>query len=109
MSLIKLIFQNYISGFFVWWYLVNLVEITRSMYFFWWGILESVKLPEMVSNLFIPLYQDESSLGKILSFFIRLIWIFVGGVITLMFSVVIFIVFVIYLVLPFLPLLILVR
>ncbi|MEI6886983.1 MAG: hypothetical protein WCK31_01970 [bacterium] len=104
----KILFQNYISGFIVWWYLVNLVEITKLLYFFWWGILESLKLPEMLTNLFIPLYQDETTLGKVISFFIRLIWITMASVVTVVVSVFIFIVFVIYLILPFLPIFILI-
>ena len=65
----KILFQNYISGFFTWWYFVNLVELTRTMYFFWWGALERMSLPSMLSNIFIPLYQDNSTLGKVFSFF----------------------------------------
>lgn len=102
----KLLFQNYISGFFVWWYFVNLVELVRTMYFFLWGVLERFKLPEMLSNLFIPLYQDESTIGKILSFFIRFIWIAIGSIASLVVIAFMFLSFAIYLTLPFLPILI---
>jgi len=54
----------------------------------------------MLSNLFVPMFQDPSFIGRVMSFIMRAGWVLFGSVIMILLSVPLFIILVGWLVLP---------
>ncbi|MBN1331585.1 hypothetical protein JW978_01725 [Candidatus Dojkabacteria bacterium] len=98
-------FQKYFLNFFVWWYLVKARDISTAFWRTWLFGFVSFRVWPMLSNLFVPLYQDNSWVGRLIGFPIRLVWGGVGLIIELMFLVVLTFIFFIYLALPIIPVL----
>ena len=94
---------RYFFNFWVWWYVVIAYDWARYLIGKWSFILNYLNLPSMVVNIFVPLYQDYSRGGKILSFIIRLFWIIFGSVVMIVVSIPIIVIYVIYLLLPLMP------
>lgn len=59
----------------------------------------------MAQNLFVPLYQDYSTIGYAISLPIRLIWVTVGSIMQIFVTIPLLFLFVVYLVLPLIPIL----
>ena len=59
----------------------------------------------MAKHLNVPLYQDNSSFGKAVSFIIRFWWIGVGSVISLLGTIPFFILGLILIIIPIIPVL----
>jgi hypothetical protein len=59
----------------------------------------------MMKNLFVPIYQDQSSIGKAMGFIIRSIWITYGSIVSTIKIIPFLLVSVLVLVLPFLGIL----
>jgi hypothetical protein len=74
--------QNYILNFFYWWYAVKgqdmLLGCARKFAFY----LESTNTLPMAKNLTVPLFQDNSGTGKFLAIVIRGIWVWWGGMLS---------------------------
>ena len=45
-------------------------------------VLEYTNTLSMARNLTVPLFQDNSSIGKIISLFIRATWVWIGGMVS---------------------------
>jgi len=57
----------------------------------------------MLTNLFQPLFQDNTRMGRIIAFPIRLIWVLVGSIFQLILTIPLTMLYVIYLMLPLVP------
>jgi hypothetical protein len=57
----------------------------------------------MVTNLFVPLYQDYSAIGRITSLGIRSVWIFVGGIFQVFLTIPVLLYVIIIFILPVVP------
>jgi hypothetical protein len=71
-------FKKYFINFWVWWYWINTREVLGSLFRFWLMVLGKLNVVPMLSNLFVPLYQDYSVIGRFVSFVIRFSWSFFG-------------------------------
>jgi hypothetical protein len=76
------------------------MELLRSLQGRIIFLLEVTNTLPMAQNLTVPLYQDKSSGGKMLSFVIRSIWVWGGGLITFILAVPLIVAYLIYLALP---------
>lgn len=94
---------QYFFNFWVWWYVVIAYDLARSLFGKWSFMLNQLNLPVMVTNMFVPLYQDYSWGGKFISFLIRFVWVFFGSIIMIIFTVLLVLIYVIYLLLPLMP------
>ncbi len=90
LSLVKDFWQDYVLGRFI--YNLNLTNT----------------LP-MAKNISEPLFQDDSGVGKFVSFIIRFIWIGVGSCISLIVTIPFLFIGILLAVLPFLPIIQLIR
>lgn len=75
--------QNYLINYFYWWYFIlggRLVRtaIARAIF-----LLEITNTLPMAQNLTTPMFQDKSGIGKAISFIVRLIWVWFGGIFSL--------------------------
>lgn len=95
---------KYFYNFWVWWYFAKAYDIATSLMNRWLFIYNYMNLPSMIENFIVPLYQDQSGVGKFISVIIRSVWIILGGVIMLLLTVPMIIIFGIYLLLPIMPL-----
>jgi hypothetical protein len=93
--------KDYILNFWVWWYLVNSRDVLGGLYRYWMYLLGRLNVVPMLSNLFTPLYQDYSAIGRFMSFLIRISWGTGGLVIFLIAGIPIIALGIIYLILPF--------
>ena len=98
-------FQKYLLNFFYWWYLIKAREILISLWKTWLYGFVLFRVWPMLSNLFVPLYQDNSWVGRLIGFPIRLVWGGVGLIIELCFGAILVIAFLVYLSLPMIPIL----
>jgi hypothetical protein len=94
---------RYFFNFWVWWYVIIAYDLARFLLEKWGFLLNLLNLPAMVSNMFVPLYQDYSWGGKFISFIIRFVWVFFGTIVMVIATVPIVLVYVIYLLLPLMP------
>ena len=95
--------KKYFINFFLWWYLVKGVEVVQMIWRFWLYTFIYLKVWPMLSNLFVPLFQDKSWTGRMIAFPIRLIWGGSGLVIQIFLFGIYFAVGILYFVLPLLP------
>ncbi len=92
--------QAYIINFFVWWYKVKAEEVLR------WAIHRIIyifillNIWPMLSNLFTPMFQDRSIVGRFVAFPIRLIWGFGGLFLNIVIAIPIILLVLIYFFLP---------
>lgn len=75
---------NQISNFFVWYYLVKVKAVAVGVGEKFTYSMNKSHTIDMVRNLSKPLYQDNSSFGKIVSLFIRFWWVGLGTVYSLL-------------------------
>jgi hypothetical protein len=94
---------KYFFNFWIWWYIVKAYDVARELFGRWSFVLNYLNIPAMATNLFVPLYQDNSVVGKFISFLIRSVWIIIGGSITLVFAVPLIAIYFVYLLLPIMP------
>lgn len=92
--------KKYFINFWIWWYYVNAGDILGDLLRFWLLILGKLNVVPMLSNLFVPLYQDYSAIGRFISFMIRLVWSFFGIAIFLIVGVPILALMALYLIAP---------
>ena len=73
--------RDYFLNFWIWWYFVKGREVLGALLRAWLSVLGWLNVVPMISNLFVPLYQDYSVIGRFISFVIRFTWGFGGLVI----------------------------
>lgn len=95
--------NRYFLNYFVWWYLVQSKIIIAKIFGGWMFLLNLLNVPPMLKNLFRPLYQDNTRMGRIIAFPIRLTWVFFGLMIELLLLPILGVVILIYMVLPIIP------
>ncbi len=57
----------------------------------------------MAQNFFVPMYRDQSGIGKFLSIFIRFWWVGFGTLTSLIYTIPNFIILILLIILPLLP------
>ncbi|MCA9379251.1 hypothetical protein KC640_02375 [Candidatus Dojkabacteria bacterium] len=96
--------REYIINFWVWWYLVKVPEwgreVARRIIF----VLEYTNTLTMARNLTLPLFQDNSGIGKMLAILIRGTWVWLGGMFSAVIAIPLLILFVILVFLPLITL-----
>jgi hypothetical protein len=97
------IIKKYIINFWLWWYRIEVKEFGRNMLRLWMYMLGRFNVVPMATNLFTPLYQDYSAVGRMISLIIRSVWVVVGGSLQLIVTIPIVIIFVILVFLPLIP------
>ncbi|HRN86719.1 MAG TPA: hypothetical protein PKU78_02785 [Candidatus Dojkabacteria bacterium] len=95
--------NRYFLNYFIWWYLVQSKIILGKVFGGWMFLMNLLNVPPMLKNLFQPLYQDYTRMGRIIAFPIRLTWVLMGLFIELLLLPIILIIFIIYLILPVIP------
>lgn len=95
---------RYFFNFWVWWYVVIAYDLARYLLGKWSFVLNLLNLPVMVTNMFVPLYQDYSIGGKFISFIIRFFWVIFGSIAMIVITIPIVLVYVVYLLVPLMPL-----
>jgi len=101
--------KEYLVNFFLWWYrsvVVHSFEAATSRLTY---ALYSTNTLPMAQNWLRPLFQDESRMGKALAVIIRSLWIWVGGIVSVVMALPSFVVFLLTLVLPLLAILQIIR
>jgi hypothetical protein len=93
-------FKKYIINFWIWWYGVNLVSIFHSVYSFWSLSLANLNILPMFANLFVPMYQDQTLMGKALSLFLRFMWVIFGSLIQFLITIPLIFILSIWVLLP---------
>lgn len=66
-------------------------------------LLNLLNVPPMLKNLFQPLYQDNTRMGRIIALPIRLTWVFFGLLIELLLIPILGFVIFVYMLLPVIP------
>jgi len=94
--------KKYFINFWVWWYGVQFVTVARSAFTFWSLFLARFNTVPMLVHLFVPMFQDQSAAGRVLSFFVRLFWAFTGIILQIAITIPLFIFVSVWVVLPFL-------
>lgn len=79
--------RDYIINFWVWWFLVKVPEWGRLVVGRIIFTLEYTNTLTMARNLTVPLFQDDSGMGKVLSFLIRGVWVWWGGMFTVVIAI----------------------
>jgi hypothetical protein len=78
---------EYFLNFWIWWYAVKskqfLFKVIATITF----LLEYSSTLPMARNLTVPLFQDSTGIGKLISFFIRGLWVWVGGIICVLIAI----------------------
>ncbi|MFC1780503.1 hypothetical protein ACFLY9_02315 [Patescibacteria group bacterium] len=92
--------KKYILNFWIWWYGVRLASMARSAYSFWSLALANLNVLPMLSNIFVPMYQDQSWSGRFMSFFLRLGWIIFGSILQILITIPLIFVVLFWLALP---------
>jgi len=95
--------KDYIINFWLWWYFVKVKEIGQILLRYWLFLLGYLNVVPMVKNFFIPLYQDYTFIGRVISFIIRFIWVVVGSIIQIIATVPLIFLFIIIFFLPIIP------
>jgi len=94
--MIKLYFLN----FFIYWYQVKLKDIIQKSILLWTNSLVKTNVIPMVTNIFTPMYQDQSIIGKFLSFITRIIWVFFGSIYQILLLIPLVVIVILWLILP---------
>lgn len=95
--------NRYFINYFIWWYLVESKIILGRVFRGWMFLMNLLNVPPMLKNLFKPLYQDYTKMGRIIAFPIRFTWVLMGLTVELLLLPVFLIVFIVYLILPVIP------
>lgn len=99
MNLINKYFLNYL----VWWYVIQARVVLGKLLGGWVFLLGVLNVSPMLKNLFQPLYQDYSKMGRLIAFPIRLTWVLFGAGVGFILLPIILISVAIYLFLPLMP------
>jgi hypothetical protein len=91
---------NYVINFWRWWYGHYALQILQKLYNEIIFILESTNTLSMAKNLSKPMFQDDSGIGRGLGFFIRLAWVWFGGIFAIVVVVPLLLAYLVYLLLP---------
>jgi hypothetical protein len=97
--------KQYFLNFWIWWYVINARTFGQNLLAKWNFTLGFLNLVPMLSNLFVPLYQDYSRTGILVSIPIRLVWVVSGTIIQILITIPLVLAYLVYLILPVLPLL----
>jgi len=97
------ILRKYIFGFWIWWYIIENRNVWRRISGVFNFTLGYFNVVPMVQNLFVPLFQDETRTGRLISFPIRLAWILIGSLLQIFVLIPLLAIYLTYLVLPVLP------
>lgn len=92
--------DKFFTNFWLWWYVVRSREEANNLFRSWLHFAAITNLSSMLTNLFVPLYQDYSSSGRIISFSIRFCWVIIAGFIQIVLTIPMIIYYVILFVLP---------
>lgn len=92
--------RGYLFNFFYWWYLVRgeqeILSFTKRVVF----LLESTNTLNMARNFSVPLFQDNTGSGKAFAFILRGIWVWFGGMASLVMAIPAFLKMILHFVLP---------
>lgn len=66
--------KDYFINFWIWWYYVKGKGTISFIFRYWMLVLGALNVVPMLANLFVPLYQDYSLMGRFVSFIIRAVW-----------------------------------
>jgi hypothetical protein len=102
-------FKTYFLNFWIWWYGVQFKTILRLAYSFWSLTLANLNIVPMLSNLFVPMFQDDSPIGKFLSLIVRLGWVLFGVFVQLFVTIPVILFVLIWVIFPLLCLFQLIR
>jgi len=95
--------KKYLIDFWIWWYIVNARETVMNLLRVWSFTFAYFNILPMLTNLFIPLYQDFTIMGRLISIPIRLTWVAVGSFLQLLVTIPLLAFLLFYLLLPLLP------
>ena len=95
--------KKYLLDFWIWWYVVNAKATIMNILRIWGFTLSYFNIVPMLKNMFVPLYQDFTLTGKLISIPIRLTWVFFGSILQFLVTVPLLVYLVFYLLLPILP------
>lgn len=101
--------KRYFINFWLWWYVIEASQVARSLINLWSFTLGYFNVLPMAQNLFVPLYQDYSTIGYAISLPIRLVWVTVGSILQLIVTVPLLFLFFLYLIVPLIPVIQLLR
>jgi len=79
--------RKYFLNFWLWWYGVRFYRLLLSIYSFWTLAFANLNILPMMANLFVPMYQDRSFSGRVISFFLRFSWVIVGLILQLLITI----------------------
>lgn len=79
--------KKYFLNFWIWWYGAQLLTVIQKALSLWNFTLMRLNVLPMITNLFVPMFQDTSFSGKILSFFLRIVWILWGTIIQILVTI----------------------
>ncbi|MBN2015423.1 hypothetical protein JW766_01185 [Candidatus Dojkabacteria bacterium] len=92
--------KKYFLNFWIWWYGAQLRACLQMTYSFWSLSLATLNILPMLANLFVPMYQDASISGRIISLFFRVVWVFGGSLIQILITIPLISVVFIWVILP---------
>jgi len=95
--------KRYIINFWVWWYVVKAYDLAQELIGYWGFLLNYLNIPSMLTNLFVPLYQDYSWGGKFISLIIRSAWVIFGSLVMIFVTIPIIFIYFVYILIPFMP------
>jgi len=76
--------REYVFNFWFWWYAVQIPLWGRSLLTRTSFFLNYTNTLPMAKNLLVPLFQDNSGIGKVISLPIRLVWVWWGGMLSML-------------------------
>lgn len=74
--------RGYVLNFWVWWYAVFMVDFSRAVMRRIMFMLQYTNTLVMAQNLGTPLFQDNTGVGKMISWVVRIIWVWGGGMVS---------------------------
>lgn len=96
--------NRYFINYFIWWYAVQARIVIGKILETWIFIMNMLNVTPMLRNLFQPLYQDYTRMGRLIAFPIRFSWVLFGTLIGLVLLPIFLGIVITYLVLPIMPL-----
>ena len=97
------LFKYYFLDFFIWWYYIEGIKVVKKMIADWSFVLAYLNLVPMITNLFTPLFQDNSWEGKLVAVPFRLGWVIVGGIVLMIYTLIAVLGTIAYFLLPLAP------
>ena len=100
---------KYILNFWIWWYFYKAKKLLASCAYTLSHTLGLLNVIPMAANLFVPMFQDKTITGRLLSLLMRVIWVLVGSAIQIIITIPVMAVFLIWIFLPLLPIIQIIR